>query len=60
MTARGEEPVDEELPAIDDQGEATADHPDEVTDEEAAQGQRLYEAVDDTDDEAFWPDEAQP
>jgi hypothetical protein len=41
----------EELPAVDD-GDGLGEHPDEVTEEEAARGQVLYLAIDDLDDEA--------
>jgi hypothetical protein len=44
----------EELPVIDD-GVGLADHPEEVTEEEAEAGRRLYKSVDDLDDEAEWP-----
>lgn len=40
-----------ELPNIDPNPE-TGDHPDEVTEEEADAGHRLYLAVDDLDDES--------
>lgn len=39
-----------ELPAIDDAPEG--DHPDEVTDAEAAEGLATYQLVDDLDDES--------
>lgn len=39
-----------ELPAIDPDAEALADHPDEVTHEEALDGLDVYRAVDDLDD----------
>lgn len=46
-----DEPV--ELPAVDhDSQEAGAEHPDEVTDAEAAQGHEMYQRVDDRDDES--------
>ena len=40
----------EELPAIDPDAEALADHPDELTDDEAAEGLDVYRTVDDLDD----------
>jgi hypothetical protein len=43
-----------ELPAIDDGPQV--EHPEDLTDEEAERGRALYEAVDDTDDEADWGD----
>jgi hypothetical protein len=42
----------EELPAIDDDPGDLVDHPDEVDDEEAEAGLRVYRAVDDLDDES--------
>lgn len=38
-------------PALDDQPEHV-DHPDEITEVEAAEGQVVYEAVDDLDDDS--------
>lgn len=45
-----EKPV--ELPPVDHDDEAGHDHPDEVTPEEAEAGHRVYQAVDDLDDES--------
>lgn len=42
----------EHLPAIDDTEEAAADHPDEVSEEEAARGHAMYLRVDDLDDDS--------
>lgn len=41
-----------ELPPVDTEDEATADHPDEVSEEEAEEGRRLWESINDLDDEA--------
>jgi hypothetical protein len=41
----------EELPAIDD-GEDLAEHPEEVTEQEAALGKATYLMIDDLDDES--------
>lgn len=38
------------LPVYDGAAEALADHPDEVTDDEAAEGLDVYRTVDDLDD----------
>lgn len=43
---------DEHLDPIDTDPEAGTDHPDEVTDGEAQEGQAVYEAVDDLDDDS--------
>ena len=40
------------LDAIDQNPEATADHPDDLTEDEAAAGQDMYLAVDDLDDDS--------
>jgi len=40
------------LPEVDDHPEAGADHPDGVTDAEAADGDAVYHQVDDLDDES--------
>jgi hypothetical protein len=38
------------LPVTDTDDEEVVDHPDDLTDEEAEEGRKVYEAVDDTDD----------
>lgn len=42
----------EKLEPIDDRDEATADHPDEIDEEEEFKGLALYNSIDDLDDEA--------
>lgn len=42
----------EELPAIDDHWLDQGDHPDEVSEEEALEGLKMYRAIDDLDDES--------
>lgn len=52
MTPENPETADLALPIIDTDGEATADHPDGVDDDEAEAGHAMYLAVDDLDDES--------
>lgn len=52
-----DQPV-ETLDPVDDDAERLLDHPDDVSEPEAAEGHRVWEAVDDLDDESNGLDEA--
>lgn len=55
MTTNSPDPSPDEvvdLPPVDDDYADGAEHPDEVTEQEAAAGQEMYEAVVDRDDDS--------